>query len=181
MKPHKLLIFALLAVAAVGCGQPKQNGNTLTTASYLSKPLTSERLEMNYTILLPENYEVETEDWFEDFIVFYIKDGEKTVGGIYVGNHPSAMADKFTSNLQDSIEYKLYDETKSVIMSKKTKWKIYFNGVSYFAETIMKNPHSAHWSKYIHLWTEQNDTETIQSFIALFSTFQPAEPAHRND
>jgi hypothetical protein len=175
MKINKIIIFTLLALVTGCCGQTKQNANVPTTVPHLSKPLTSERFETNYTLLLPDNYDVETEDGFEDFVVFYIKDGEKTVGGIYVGNHPSAMATQFTFNPQDSMEYQLHTETKSVIMDKQTKWKIYFNGASYLAEAIMKNPHPAHWNRYIHLWTEENALEPIQSLIALFSSLQTVE------
>jgi hypothetical protein len=115
---------------------------------------------------LPENYEIETDDGGEDFVVYYIKRDEITHGGIYFGNHPSPFLSR-----------KGYKTTKTIpskIMENPIKWEILYNGEKYFTEVIIKNKNGT-WNERIHLWVNGTTPDTIENMITCYTTIRKIE------
>jgi hypothetical protein len=126
----------------------------------LASPLYSETY---FKIFLPESYLIETSE-AEDFSVFYINDNETTIGGIYLGNHPSQSIE------ENNDEYVLHKKIESKIMMKRSIWNIYSNSRDYFTEIVIKNNRNEGWNQLIHLWIKGDSIEDIRKHILLFST-----------
>jgi hypothetical protein len=120
----------------------------------------------HYEILLPGNYEIETDDGGEDFVVYYINRDEITHGGIYFGNHPSSFLSREG--------YKTTKTIPSKIMGEPIKWEILYNGEKYFTEVIIKNKNGT-WDERIHLWVNGTAPDTIENMITCYTTIRKIE------
>jgi hypothetical protein len=167
---NKFLIFLIMSTIIFSCKTKTDKIITQNDMEFENKVisinLSSELFKETYfSMLLPETYEVETIEG-EDFIVFYIKSNEVSIGGIYIGNHPSIFISK------DNKDYILNTEIESRLMNKKSNWKVYFNGTDYFTEIIMKNTGNAGWNNLIHLWIIGKSIESIKQNILIYSTLE---------
>jgi len=170
MKNIIVLFFGFIIICSCNIkieNKLNQNNMRVIDNELYIKILSSEIFDVkSFSILLPDNYEIETIDDKEDFIIFNINSKDELIGGIYLGNHPSQFIQK------GNIENILVTEVESILLGKNIIWKIYFNESKYFTETIIENKPNNRWNQLIHLWIMDESLENIKRNILLFSTLE---------
>ncbi|MDR2588428.1 MAG: hypothetical protein LBC67_03275 [Spirochaetales bacterium] len=122
-----------------------------------------------FTVLLPDGYEIEVQDDYEDFVVCYIKSGEALYGGIYFGNHPSSfLAEKEKDFVKESF-------FPAVLLGKKIEWEILKAAsgadMKFFAEKLVKVRLSP-WTELMHVWINGNSLDDVKKMIFIYSTIE---------